>query len=174
MQNGKVLPILLKTAIFTAIVPYAVGLWLPTQANHAFDESPFRIEPERWRTILSLLFLLAGAAIYLWCAWDFSVKGLGTPKNLVVNGLYGFVRNPMYVGVFLLIVSRAIFFSSLPIALYLLFVMVCVNLFIHLYEEPHLRTIFAEQYLEYCRRVPRWIPRFRSERNDKRSLESLN
>jgi hypothetical protein len=41
MQNGKVLPILLKTAIFTAIVPYAVGLWLPTQANHAFDESPF-------------------------------------------------------------------------------------------------------------------------------------
>jgi len=168
MQNGKVLPILLKTAIFTAIVPYAVGLWLPTQAHHAFDESPFRIEPERWRTILSLLFLLAGAAIYLWCAWDFSVKGLGTPapigapKNLVVNGLYRFVRNPMYVGVFLLIVSRAIFFWSLPIVLYLLFVMVCVNLFIHLYEEPHLRTIFGEQYLEYCRRVPRWIPRFRS------------
>jgi len=32
--------------------------------------------------------------------------------------------------------------------------MVCVSLFIHLYEEPHLRKIFGEQYLEYCRRVP--------------------
>jgi hypothetical protein len=50
---------------------------------------------------LRLLLLLAGAAIYLCCAWDFSVKGLGRPapidarKNLVVNGLYRFVGNLM-------------------------------------------------------------------------------
>jgi hypothetical protein len=29
---------------------------------------------------------------------------------------------------------------------------------LYLYEEPHLRKIFGEQYLDYCRRVPRWIP----------------
>src|SRR5713101_341879 len=109
IRNGKILLVLLRTAIFTAIVPYTVGLWLPTQVNRAFSESPVRIDPQQWQIILSLLSLLAGAAIYLWCAWDFSVKGLGSPApidapiNLVVNGLYRFVRNPMYVGVFLLI-----------------------------------------------------------------------
>jgi protein-S-isoprenylcysteine O-methyltransferase Ste14 len=167
MRNGKILLVLLRTAIFTAIVPYTVGLWLPTRVHRAFSESPFRSEPERWQIILSLLLLLAGAAIYLWCAWDFSVKGLGTPApidapiNLLVNGLYRFVRNPMYVGVFLLIASRAMLFWSLPIVLYLALVATCVQLFIVLYEEPHLRKTFGEQYLEYCRRVPRWIPRIR-------------
>ena len=71
MRNGKTLLVLLRTAIFTAIVPYTVGLWLPTQAHRVFSEAPFRVEPERWQIILSLLLLLAGAAIYLWCAWDF-------------------------------------------------------------------------------------------------------
>jgi protein-S-isoprenylcysteine O-methyltransferase Ste14 len=168
MRNGKILLVLLRTAIFTAIVPYTVGLWLPTQVNRAFSESPVPIDPQQWQIILSLLSLLAGAAIYLWCAWDFSVKGLGSPApidapiNLVVNGLYRFVRNPMYVGVFLLITSRAIFFWSFPIVLYLVLVATCVQLFVVLYEEPHLRKIFGEQYLDYCRRVPRWIPRFRT------------
>jgi protein-S-isoprenylcysteine O-methyltransferase Ste14 len=168
MRNGKILLALLKTAIFTTIVPYAVGLWLPTQVQSAFSESTIRIEPERWKIILSLLLLFAGAAIYLWCAWDFSVQGLGTPapidapKNLVVSGLYRFVRNPMYVGVFLLITSRAALFWSFPVVLYLVLVATCVQLFIVLYEEPHLRKIFGEQYLDYCQRVPRWIPRLRS------------
>ena len=40
MPSGKMLLVLLKTAIFTAIVPYAVGLWLKTQVQGAFRESP--------------------------------------------------------------------------------------------------------------------------------------
>jgi protein-S-isoprenylcysteine O-methyltransferase Ste14 len=93
------------------------------------------------------------------------VKGLGTPapidapKHLVVNGLYRFVRNPMYVGVFCVIVSRAIFCRSLPILFYLILFMVCANLFVQLYEEPHLRSVFGEQYIDYCHRVSRWLPR---------------
>src|SRR6266446_3796894 len=168
MPNWKIFLILLRTAIFTGIVPYIVGLWLPTQLHRAFHQSFFRVQPELWQEILSGALLIAGAAIYLWCAWDFSVKGLGTPApidapiNLVVNGLYRFVRNPMYVGVFLLIASRAILFWSFPLVLYLVLVATCVQLFIVLYEEPHLRKIFGEQYLDYCRRVPRWIPRFRT------------
>jgi protein-S-isoprenylcysteine O-methyltransferase Ste14 len=170
MQNGKIVPVLVRTAIFTAIVPYSVGLWLPDQVHRGFDRSPFRIEPELWQTILSHWFLFVGAAIYLWCAWDFSVKGLGTPapidapKNLVVSGLYRFVRNPMYLGVFCLIGSRALLFWSLPIVVYLLLAAACANAFILLYEEPHLRRVFGEQYLEYSKHVPRWIPRLHATR----------
>jgi protein-S-isoprenylcysteine O-methyltransferase Ste14 len=70
----------------------------------------------------------------------------------------------MYVGVFFLVLSRAVYFWSVPIVVYLLLVAICANLFILCYEEPHLRKVFGEQYLGYCRRVPRWIPRIRAAR----------
>ena len=105
--------------------------------------------------------------MYLWCAWDFAVKGMGTPapidapKKLVVNGLYRFVRNPMYLGVFCLILSQAMTRYSRPIPVYFVFVGVCFHLFIVLYEEPHLRKVFGREYEDYCRHVRRWIPRLR-------------
>jgi protein-S-isoprenylcysteine O-methyltransferase Ste14 len=169
MQNAKIPLMLLKTAIFTAIAPFTVGLWLPTQLHRAFD-GPKYGRLDTLAVIPSFILLVAGTAIYLWCAWDFSVKGLGTPapidapKNLVVKGLYRFVRNPMYVGVFCLIASRAVYFWSFAVVLYLVFVATCVQLFIVFYEEPTLRKVFGEQYLEYCQRVPRWIPRIRATR----------
>jgi protein-S-isoprenylcysteine O-methyltransferase Ste14 len=169
MQNGKILLILLKTAIFTAIAPFIVGLWLPTQLHRAFD-GPRYGRLDTLALIPSFILLGVGALIYLWCAWDFSVKGLETPapidapKNLVMNGLYRFARNPMYVGVFCLIASRAVYFWSFAVVLYLVFVATCFQLFIVLYEEPHLREVFGEQYLEYCKNVPRWIPRLRANR----------
>jgi protein-S-isoprenylcysteine O-methyltransferase Ste14 len=169
MQNGKIRLIVLKTAIFTAIVPFIVGLWLPTQVHRALD-GPRYGRLDTLALIPSFILLVVGALIYLWCAWDFSVKGLGTPApidapiNLVVNGLYRFARNPMYVGVFCLIASRAVYFWSFAVVLYLVFVATCVQLFIVLYEEPHLRKMFGEQYLEYCNQVPRWIPRLRTTR----------
>ena len=54
---------------------------------------------------------LTGVAALLWCFWDFLVKGRGTPapidppKELVISGLYKYVRNPMYVGVLLVIIG---------------------------------------------------------------------
>jgi len=89
---------------------------------------------------------------------------IDAPKKLVVNGLYRFVRNPMYVGVFCLILSQAMNLCSRPILFYICFVGVCFHLFIVFYEEPHLRRIFREQYEDYCRQVPRWIPRITSHR----------
>ena len=169
MQNARIPLILLKTAIFTAIVPFTVGLWLPMQIHRTFD-GPRYGRLDSLALIPSFILLGVGALIYLWCAWDFSVKGLGTPapidapKKLVVNGLYRFVRNPMYVGVFCLITSRAVYFWSFAVVLYLVFVATCVQLFVVLYEEPHLRKVFGEQYLEYCKNVPRWISRLRATR----------
>jgi protein-S-isoprenylcysteine O-methyltransferase Ste14 len=87
---------------------------------------------------------------------------IDAPKKLVVNGPYRLVRNPMYIGVFCLILSQAILYGSRAVLFYLAVVVICVNLFVLFYEEPHLRAVFGEQYLDYCRRVPRWIPRFRA------------
>jgi protein-S-isoprenylcysteine O-methyltransferase Ste14 len=37
-----------------------------------------------------------------------------------------------------------------------------VGLFVRFYEEPTLRAKFGADYEEYCRNVPRWIPRTRA------------
>ena len=65
----------------------------------------------------------------------------------------------MYLGVSCLIISQAMRWASLPILIYLVFVANCFHLFIVFYEEPHLRRVFGDQYEDYRRHVPRWIPR---------------
>jgi protein-S-isoprenylcysteine O-methyltransferase Ste14 len=168
----KILWVLFKTALFTALVPFMVGLRIPYYVNAAYSAPTDTLYVSLPKFILGLGFMLVGAAIYLWCAWDFAVKGLGTPapidapKTLVVNGLYRFVRNPMYLGVLCLIISQSLISASIPILLYLVFVAVCFHLFITFYEEPRLRTTFGEQYEDYCRRVPRWLPRLHNHNHN--------
>jgi len=107
-----------------------------------------------------------GIAIYLWTAfWGFAFVGGGTPapiaptKTLVVKGLHRYVRNPMYVGVALIIAGQAWLFHSWHIAIYLACVLVVVNLFVIFHEEPTLQRQFGEEYERYRARVPRWIPK---------------
>jgi protein-S-isoprenylcysteine O-methyltransferase Ste14 len=153
---------LIKTTIFTLVAPGTVALYLPgmlreRSADHAIRSS-LSLHP--W-----LALFLSGAVIYPWCAWDFAVKGLGTPapidapRLLVVQGLYRFTRNPMYVGVATMIAAQAGYYRSRSVAVYLLFVVLAFHTFIRLYEEPTLRRLFGQQYETYCQRVPRWLVR---------------
>jgi protein-S-isoprenylcysteine O-methyltransferase Ste14 len=154
---------LFKTAVFTLVVPGTVGVLIP----HRLLAREGRVEMlpgVSWRWV-GALPLVAGACIYLVCAWDFAVTGVGTPapidmpRKLVVKGLYRFVRNPMYVGVASLVVGQAVLFGSGAVLAYMVCVWVFFHLFVVFYEEPTLRGKFGAEYEEYCRRVPRWLPR---------------
>ncbi len=110
--------------------------------------------------------IVVGILIYLHTAfWGFAWTGVGTPapiaptKHLVIGGLHRYVRNPMYIGVGLVIGGQAWLFRSFPIAMYLGCFAVVVNLFVLLYEEPTLKRQFGEDYERYKARVPRWLPR---------------
>jgi protein-S-isoprenylcysteine O-methyltransferase Ste14 len=117
-----------------------------------------------WARFLGLLPILLGIAIYLWCAWDFTFTGRGTPapidppKELVVRGLYRYTRNPMYVGVLSILLGEALIFGSKRLFEYTAVVFGFFYLFVLLYEEPILRQKFGESYQAYCRAVPRWLP----------------
>src|ERR1700741_1503633 len=105
MRAKKTLWVLFKTALFTALVPFMVGLRIPYYVNSAYSAPTDTMYGSFPKFILGLCFMLLVAGTYLWCASDCAVKGMGTPapidapKTLVVNGLYHFVRNPMYLGV---------------------------------------------------------------------------
>ena len=147
----------IKTLLFTLVMPGTVGVYVPQALKSDATKVPAILE---W-TAVGLF--LCGTAIYLWCAWDFVSKGFGTPlpidapRVLVVKGLYRFTRNPMYVGVLSVIFAEAIYYGSKIIAAYGCFVFAMIYLFVRLYEEPTLKRLFGFQYEEYCRTVPRWF-----------------
>lgn len=115
---------------------------------------------------LAFPFWLIGFVTLVWCFWDFVQKGKGTPapidppKELVVAGLYQYVRNPMYVGAFLINAGYFLWFAYWNLLFYLMAYSLMIHLFVTLYEEPHLKKIFGASYEEYLKKTPRWILRF--------------
>jgi len=152
-----------KTLVFTVFVPGTVAGYVPWRLRQN-AAAPVTGAGE-WAAITVIAI---GIAIYLHTAfWGFALIGGGTPAPiaptniLVVKGLHRFVRNPMYIGVALVIGGQAWLLHSLRIAIYLACVLLIVHLFVIFYEEPTLRKQFGEEYDRYHASVPRWIPRFR-------------
>jgi len=160
-------PTWLSAAAFIAIVPGSIGGWIPVYiagGGLSGIGSPHRV--------MGAAMIVAGWAILLWCTVDFVRRGLGTPSphraptKLVVNGLFRFVRNPMYVGVVTAIEGVALALDSWPTAVYGIVVAVAFHLRVLFYEEPRLRREFGAEFEAYRARVPRWLPRpGRSARN---------
>jgi protein-S-isoprenylcysteine O-methyltransferase Ste14 len=154
----------LKALLFTLVAPATVALWVPLWLlGWSFPPPAF---PLQW---LGLLPIALGTASYLWCVWNFAARGRGTPapidppRTLVVQGLYRWVRNPMYVGIGLVLAGETLLFGSASLLLYTLLVLLACHLFVVFYEEPTLRWRFGRAYEDYCRAVPRWVPRWRKQ-----------
>ena len=80
-------------------------------------------------------------------------------SRLVTDGVFLVSRNPMYLGLLLLLVGWAIWLgSALPWLVPPLFVLLLTRVQI-VPEEMALRQRFGEQYVSYERRVSRWIGR---------------
>ncbi|MGB7624358.1 MAG: isoprenylcysteine carboxylmethyltransferase family protein [Terriglobia bacterium] len=157
---------LFKTALFTVLVPGTVTILVPYYLlSSRTSTPPLNLGVLRY---FGLLPLIVGALVYLRCAWDFAIGGRGTPapidppRELVVKGLYRYVRNPMYIGVALVVLGEAIFVRARILFEYVAIVFFFFYLFVLVYEEPTLRRKFGESYDRYCRSVPRWIPRMRA------------
>jgi protein-S-isoprenylcysteine O-methyltransferase Ste14 len=154
---------IVKTIIFTILVPGSATILAPYLlvssglAQHRCDIGLLRLA--------GFVPLLPGIAVYLWCAGNFAVIGKGTPapidppKVLVQRGLYRLVRNPMYVGILLILAGEAVLLGSLPLAAYAGLLWLAFHLFVVSYEEPFLRKKFGSAYDEYRNHVPRWVPK---------------
>ena len=152
----------LFTAAFFVLAPGAnAGLipWLITgwerPCNHPRPSGP---ATSRCGSRSALLAAVA-------CFVRFVTRVLGTPapvaptEQLVVGGLYRFVRNPMYVAVASMIAGQALLFRSSALAAWLIVFLIAVVAFVKVYEEPRLAEQFGESYERYRRVVPGWWPR---------------
>ncbi|HKA57653.1 MAG TPA: isoprenylcysteine carboxylmethyltransferase family protein, partial [Gemmatimonadales bacterium] len=99
------------------------------------------------------------------CIWEFASRGRGTlspvdpPKELVVQGLYRYVRNPMYLSVSTMLLGEALLARSIALLGYWAIFFAAANLFVIVYEEPILRRQFGDSYERYTKHVGRWLPR---------------
>lgn len=156
------LSLFIRNLLFTILQPGLVAGLIPLWITGVRINNIFYEVWQLHHYIGTIVFLI-GLLIMLWCIISFAVKGRGTlspvdpTKKLVISGLYYFSRNPMYLGVILILIGEAVFFQSANLWGYLLFVFVAFNIFVIHVEEPRLRKDFGEEYNLYCQKVRRWI-----------------
>jgi protein-S-isoprenylcysteine O-methyltransferase Ste14 len=149
-----------------AVVWTAILGWLVPQGMlvSRYDWHPWSFGPLRY---LAVLPLALGAVMCYAAIWSFATVGQGTPapfdppRRLVVQGVFRYVRNPIYVGALLIVASEAVLLQAVSVALLLWIVGIFAgaHLLVVLYEEPVMRKKFGPDYEQYLRHVPRWVPR---------------
>ncbi len=120
-----------------------------------------------WHQVIGALMIIGG--IFL-VGWSISIQytlGKGTPfpkvatQQLITTGPYASTRNPMTLGAFLLYLGIAVGMGSMPVILLILAIFSALLTFIYRHETCELTERFGEEYLEYRRRTPFFIPGIR-------------
>lgn len=146
-----------RNILFTFVVPGTGAVLIPWWI--------LRRSPATATAWLAFGPIALGVALYIWCVWVFSTVGRGTPgpwdapRRLVAVGPYRWVRNPIYIGALAVILGEAWLFTSVPLLVYAGGASIFCHLFVVSYEERTLRRRFGDDYEEYLRAVPRWVPR---------------
>ncbi len=125
--------------------------------------SPYNLLP----LVLGGFIIFLGLYLIIKTDYMFAKLGKGTlcpwdpTQNLVVSGVYRYVRNPMVIGVALTVLGEAILFGSVALGITFLVVILGNHYLFIKHEEPDLTHRYGDPYLLYLQNVPRWIPRLR-------------
>jgi protein-S-isoprenylcysteine O-methyltransferase Ste14 len=142
-------------AAFVAL-PGVVGFILPISIGIS-EGLPVR------NAALSAMALCLGIFLLLWCVREFYVAGRGTlapwdpPRHLVTTGPYRLSRNPMYIGVVVILLGWCLLWGSRTLVIYTALFLCGFHLRVLLFEEPWSARQFGAQWQAYRARVPRWV-----------------
>ena len=160
--------------VFAVGQPGVMGGLVPYWITGGWDSSgaPLALQ------VAGAALLAAGVGVLATTVIRFAVEGLGTPfpaaptENLVVGGLYRYVRNPMYLAVIGIILGQAAILGRASLLVYAAILWATVASFVFVYEEPTLGSEYGEQYTAYRRAVRGWWPRLTPWRGDHGSTRS--
>ena len=112
--------------------------------------------------LIGLLFLAIGLWLILWSSQLLLKKKTthnpyGTPIKLITTGPFKITRNPMYLGMSLIIFGITILSQNLFFFLPTIAFPLTINKFFILREEKKLISIFKQQYLTYQQHTQRWL-----------------
>lgn len=157
--------VILRAALYSAAF-VLLWAWLAASARPFDARLPFGIPV--WARFLGWPLVLVGVLLTLWCIATFVARGRGTPapfdppREFVAAGPYRYVRNPMYIGGFGVLLGAGLALQSPSIAGVAALFLLLVHLLVLLYEEPNLTRRFGDPYVHYKSSVHRWLPRLPS------------
>ena len=99
------------------------------------------------------------SAIILFKKYQTTITPLN-PSNatkLITDGIYKFSRNPMYLGLLLVLVGISIILNLTGGFFFILLFILYINLFQIIPEENAMVDLFKDEFLEYKKNVRRWI-----------------
>ena len=123
-----------------------------------------RLLPEGARLPVSIPMIAVGLAVTAWSAFHFlKVKGTPVPFNpppkVVNTGPYRYARNPMLMGVFLFLFGVGFSINSVSLVTFFTPLYVLINVWeLKKIEEPELMKRLGDEYIEYRRQTPMFIP----------------
>jgi protein-S-isoprenylcysteine O-methyltransferase Ste14 len=138
--------------------------WLALEV-HRFDPA-IGVALPGWVRHAGFVLAAVGAVLALTCGLFFAFEGRGTPvpfdppREVVAAGPYRYVRNPMYIGAFLVLAGFGLIERSVSILLLAIAAALLAHSFVVLVEEPRLEWRFGDGYRRYKQSVHRWLPRF--------------
>jgi protein-S-isoprenylcysteine O-methyltransferase Ste14 len=158
---------LLRHLLAVAILPFSVTVLIPVwlARRNGVALAPGTAPPEMLAQAAGLGLMALGLVLFGASLRRFDREGSGTlapwdpPRRLVVRGPYAYVRNPMISGVVFVLLGEALLLLSRPHLEWALIFLLINAVYIPLLEEPLLLDRFGDEYREYCRHVPRLVPR---------------
>jgi protein-S-isoprenylcysteine O-methyltransferase Ste14 len=151
------------------IIPIFVTLILPLIINdreYRWFQRP-RLAQTPLQLVLGAVIGLAGLALMVTSMVlmiriaQSTVMPWDPSKKLVVVGPYRHLRNPMLLGVVLLLIGEALVLASYGIVFLAVGFFILNTLYFIVFEEPQLEQQFGEEYRQYQANVPRWLPRLK-------------
>jgi protein-S-isoprenylcysteine O-methyltransferase Ste14 len=112
--------------------------------------------------LLGLLLVAGGVGLSSYAAALFGGRATtknpyGQPAAFVTDAPYTFTRNPMYLGLATILLGFAIFFGSAAMLIAPLVFYLVIDRMLIPEEETTMERLFGEEYLDYKRRVHRWL-----------------
>jgi protein-S-isoprenylcysteine O-methyltransferase Ste14 len=151
---GSVVFFVIAPCVGVGLIPWWITRWqVQTQSFGLVQQ------------VVGAILIVAGVPGLVDSFARFALQGLGTPapfappRNLVVTGLYRYVRNPMYVSIVALVLGQAALLGDGRLVAYGAIFWLVSHVFVVSYEEPALKHKFGAEYEVYRANVPRWIPR---------------
>ena len=162
-----------QTLVLWAVAKVAIAvLFVGWCALHLRRWDPyFGVSLPAWIRALGLMFLISGGLLVLACGGILGTRGIFEtpgerffPKEFVAFGPFRYLRNPMSIGVVIVMLGLGLYESSVSILLFAVAMFLFLHLLVVYVEEPGLEKRFGESYREYKRSVNRWLPKFGSKK----------
>ncbi|MCR5872394.1 MULTISPECIES: methyltransferase family protein [unclassified Sphingomonas] len=118
--------------------------------------------PDSLRWTVVALFLLSGLGLIAAALVRFKAAGTPAPPwqpttAFVVQGVYRWTRNPMYLGMTLIYLGLAVA-ANAPVVLWLFIPLILtIHYGVIAREERYMADKFGVSYINYAHRVPRWL-----------------